>query len=632
MNRKMVALLALAIAITGGSTVVYGAESNLTVEKERTLYAGQSYITRDPVYDLNDTSVNRMESEHFQIIWGNEDTTGTVNRAFVQGNLENLENIRSFYMNELGMDDPGVSMNPYFGDGKYKTNIYIAATGLDKIETDWAYMSVDKDSFGYIVMAPGAMRVDPPSWVVPHEYAHVVTYHQGGSVPGEWYESMANWYRDQYLGSSYYKYGNNVYGPESDFFAPVVLNSDLYFPHLKNWYDDWAILLYATENPDNMNGLGLQLMQNLVHSSESGNMFQVLEKLSGVSIKDILGGYARRMVTMDYSRQENYLKYLNELLADSSNYNKIYTTLQDQGNGWLRVSDSRAPQQGGYNIIPLNVDLNSKKVNVNFKGDTSVQGADWRVSIVAKTKQGETRYSSMWNSGENSLMLQGDEEKVYLVVCATPDEMKNLEVFDENAVGTKYPYEVQVTTSNETGNEGDNSGNTGDNQGGSTGDNSGSTDDNNGQEAIKGQVKVEMYSNNQSSNSNTIAPMFRLTNTGDTAIMMTDLELRYYYTKDEDVHQNLWCDWSNIGSENIAANFVDMNATASADNYVSLTFKAGEIAPGGVVYINTRIARDNWSNYVQEGDYSFKPGSTSYEEWSKVTLYSNGDLIWGIEP
>lgn len=199
-------------------------------------------------------------------------------------------------------------------------------------------------------------------------------------------------------------------------------------------------------------------------------------------------------------------------------------------------------------------------------------------------------------------------------------------------MGTKYPYEVQVTTSNETGNEGDNSGNTGDNQGGSTGDNSGSTDDNNGQEAIKGQVKVEMYSNNQSSNSNTIAPMFRLTNTGDTAIMMTDLELRYYYTKDEDVHQNLWCDWSNIGSENIAANFVDMNATASADNYVSLTFKAGEIAPGGVVYINTRIARDNWSNYVQEGDYSFKPGSTSYEEWSKVTLYSNGDLIWGIEP
>lgn len=637
MNRKMVVLLALALAITGGSTVVYGAENVISAERESVTYASQKYITRDPVYDLSDTSVNRAESEHFQIIWGNEDTTGTVNWEFVQGNLENLENIRSFYMNELGMDDPGVSMNANFGNGKYKTNVYIAATGLSKIETDWAYMSVDKDGFGYIVMAPGAMRVDPPSWVVPHEYAHVVTYHQGGNVIGEWYESMANWFRDQYLGSSYYKYGNTVYGPDSDFFAPVVLNSDLYFPHLKNWYDDWAILLYVTENPDQIDGLGLKVMQDLVHSSEGGNMFQALEKLSGVSIKDILGGYARRMVTMDYSRQDSYLRYLNELLADRNNYNKIYTTLEDKGDGWLCVSNDRAPQQGGYNIIPLNIDLNSKKVNITFKGDNNIQGADWRVSIVAKTRSGETRYSSMWNDGENSLKLQGDEEQVYLVVCATPDEMKNLEVFDENAVGTKYPYEIKVTTSQEDDNTGENQGgntgdNTGENQGGNTGDNTGENQGgNSGQEAVTGKIKVEMYNNNQNSSSNTIAPMFRLTNTGDTTINMGDLELRYYYTKDENIHQNFWCDWSNIGSQNVVAHFIDMNATGT-DNYLSLTFKDGEIAPGGTVYINTRIARDNWSNYIQEGDYSFKEGNSGYEEWQKVTLYSNGNLIWGIEP
>ena len=618
MNRKMVTLLALAITVTCGNAVVYGAQTVERKAYEQAAYSNEKYITRDSVYDLNDTSVNRAESEHFQIIWGNEDTTGTVNWEFVQGNLENLENIRSFYMNELGMKDTGTSMNPAFGDGKYKTNIYIAATGLSEIETDWAYMSVDKDAFAYVVMAPGAMRVNPPSWVVPHEYAHAITYHQGGSVPGHWYESVANWFRDQYLGSSYYRFGDTVYGPESDFFAPVVLNSDLYFPHLKNWYDDWAILLYVKENPDHINGLGLEAMQKLISSNNYEDMFKKLEEISGVSIKEILGGYARRMVTMDYSRQSSYQKFLNEQLADG-NYDKIYTTLQNKSDGWLRISNERAPQQGGYNIIPLDIDLDSKKVVVDFKGDKNISGADWRVSLVAKTRNGETRYSSIWNDGENSLKLQGDEEKVYLVVCATPDEMKQLEVFDVNAVGTKYPYEVKVTTSDKEESGQEIGGNTqGENQGGQT-------------EGVTGNIKVEMYNATQNNITNTISPQFRLTNTGSHTVDMKDLELRYYYTKDENIHQNCWCDWSNIGSQNVVAEFIDTNGKGT-DNFLALTFKEGQMAPGESIYIATRIARDNWSNYVQEGDYSFKQGGNGYEEWQGVTLYANGNLIWGMEP
>lgn len=77
-----------------------------------------------------------------------------------------------------------------------------------------------------------------------------------------WYETMANWFRDQYLGSNYYKYGSSVYGTTSDFFQPIVLNSDYYFPHMKNYYDAWPFLLYVTENPDKMQGLGMQLMRD----------------------------------------------------------------------------------------------------------------------------------------------------------------------------------------------------------------------------------------------------------------------------------------------------------------------------------------------------------------------------------
>ena len=422
-----------------------GAGVQLTSSFTDNKAVASQYITRDSFYDLNDKSVNRLTSEHFQIIWGNNDKTGTVNASFVQGNLENLENIRAFYVNEMGLEDTSVGNN----GGHYKTNLYISNTGLSKVTDDWAYMSVDDGGFAFLVTEPGAMRVDPPSWVLPHEYAHAITKHQNGVVSAPWYETVANWFRDQYLGSSYYKYGNNVYGPESDFFRPIVLNSNYYFPHMKNYYDAWPFLLYVTENPDKMNGLGLDLMKNMLHDTQDQTMFKKLERLSGTSAKDMLGGYARRMVTFDFKRQFSYIDEFNTMMAeDSANYNKVYTTLESDNNGWYKVPDSRAPQQGGYNVIPLNIDLKSKQVVVNFSGDKSVSGADWRASIVAKTKNGATRYSTMWNDGANTLNLQGDEEKVYLVVCATPNEMLDLTSFDEKFEGTKYPYKVQISADN----------------------------------------------------------------------------------------------------------------------------------------------------------------------------------------
>ncbi|WP_410495638.1 DUF6055 domain-containing protein [Cellulosilyticum sp. ST5] len=607
--KKVNRLLIMGLSISMGTGMIYATDITSLEEQQYTIqgeYATQSYVTRDPVYDLNDSSVNRAESEHFQIIWGNGDTTGTVNRQFVLGNLENLENIRTFYLDKLGMGDPATSTSTYFGNTKYKTNVYIAATGLEKIETDWAYMSVDKDGFGYVVMAPGAMRVDPPSWVVPHEYAHVVTYHQGGNIPGEWYESIANWYRDQYLGSEYYKYGNNVYGPASDFFAPVVLNSNLYFPHLKNWYDDWAILLYITENPDQVDGLGLELMQKLVHNNQSGNMFEVLEKLSGQPIKDILGYYARRMVTMDYKRQDSYLSFLNQLLEESSNRSKIYTTLQQESDGWLHVSDERAPQQGGYNIVPLSVDLSKKVVEVDFKGKEGIEGADWRVSIVAKTKSGETRYSTMWSNGINNLNLQGDESEIYLVVCATPDKMNDLEVFNENATGTKYPYAVKVAAKDRTDvEEGDKTG-------------------------LSLSIK-----NTSGAITSTIAQKYQVTASDEKQYDLSKLTIRYYYTAESAAVQTVSNDHSAI-SYNVAPWYVDttsltkaksiaITSSEDADHYIEISFNTMEIYLNrqSILSVDSRLYNQNWSNYNQVNDYSYNKGPA---------LFYEGKLISGSVP
>ncbi len=465
-KRVLAAFLSVAVTFTGitvintpqesvaASKVVTSIDVSSTVTSSKSITEqtrNDEYAVRDVICSLSDSSVNRASSEHFQIIWGNGDTTGTVTYDFIVGNLINLENIRAFYVNELGMKDIATSQNGSLS-GKYKTNVYVSNTGLDEFTDDWAYMSADYQGFAYLFVAPGAMRVDEPSWVIPHELAHVFTYHQGGTVAYAWYEALANWFRDQYLGSEYYAYGGRTYGPTSDFFLPYVTNSSYHVPHMLNWYDTWPIFLYISENPDNIDGLGMEVMRKIcAYDSSNKSMYDVIEELSGVSIKTILAGMSRRMATYDYSRQEHYFARLREAAAyDSSVYSKLYTTLQKaDSNGWQSPAADEAPMQTGFNIIPLDVDLSKDKISAEFVSTSSVKGADFRTSIVTSTADNTTRYSNIVEgNGTAQINLRGDETKAYLVVCATPDTIEKFEVnWDSSAedVSTRYTYKVRVT-------------------------------------------------------------------------------------------------------------------------------------------------------------------------------------------
>ena len=48
--------------------------------------------------------------------------------------------------------------------------------------------------------------------------------------------------------------------------------------------------------------------------------------------------------------------------------------------------------------------------------------------------------------------------------------------------------------------------------------------------------------------------------------------------------------------------------------------------------MQNRFAKNDWSNYDERDDYSFDPTKTAYADWSRVTLYRNGVLVWGAEP
>jgi hypothetical protein len=124
-------------------------------------------------------------------------------------------------------------------------------------------------------------------------------------------------------------------------------------------------------------------------------------------------------------------------------------------------------------------------------------------------------------------------------------------------------------------------------------------------------------------------------NTGSSAITLSDVTIRYYYTINGAQTQNFYCDWSPAGSANVKGSFVTMGTpTTGADTYVEISFTsgAGSLAAGGNTTVQARVAKSNWSNYTQTDDYSFNSTATTFVDWSKVTGYVSGSLQWGTEP
>ena len=150
-----------------------------------------------------------------------------------------------------------------------------------------------------------------------------------------------------------------------------------------------------------------------------------------------------------------------------------------------------------------------------------------------------------------------------------------------------------------------------------------------------GSITIQFYNQSTSGTSNQIYPNFKLLNTGSSAISLLNVRLRYYYTVDGAKPQNFYCDYSPVGSGNVTGAFVTMaTAKTGADTYLEIGFTsgAGSLAAGASVVIQTRIAKNDWSNYTQSNDYSFNATATGYNDWTKVTAYIQSELQWGSEP
>ncbi|MBN1309998.1 MAG: S8 family serine peptidase [Anaerolineae bacterium] len=149
-------------------------------------------------------------------------------------------------------------------------------------------------------------------------------------------------------------------------------------------------------------------------------------------------------------------------------------------------------------------------------------------------------------------------------------------------------------------------------------------------------LKLQYMTPSTDTNAQGIAPYMQLFNIGASSIPLSEIKIRYWFTANGDQTHNYWCDYASVGCGNIASQFVQLPVSRpGADYYLEIGFTsgAGNLEPGANTGpIQQRFSKSDWSNYTQSDDHSFDPSKIQYADWTKITVYQNGILVWGTEP
>jgi mannan endo-1,4-beta-mannosidase len=150
------------------------------------------------------------------------------------------------------------------------------------------------------------------------------------------------------------------------------------------------------------------------------------------------------------------------------------------------------------------------------------------------------------------------------------------------------------------------------------------------------ELKLQYKAGDTNVSDNQIKPHFQIVNIGSNSVPLIELKLRYWYTIDTQQSQTSYVDFAFVGSGNVNRSFSSVSpARTGADTYleVGFTTAAGSIPAGGNSGpIEMRFNKDDWSNFNESNDYSFDATKIAFADWTRVTIYRNGVLVWGTEP
>lgn len=144
-------------------------------------------------------------------------------------------------------------------------------------------------------------------------------------------------------------------------------------------------------------------------------------------------------------------------------------------------------------------------------------------------------------------------------------------------------------------------------------------------------VQVLTQNQEKKATSNTISTYLQLRNTGSQPIQYQDLTVRYWFSPEGTQALNSYIDYAQLGSNNVSITF----GKAGTQTYAELHFAAalGTLAPlSSTSNVQFRLAKADWSNFTLTNDFSYQAAASALAENTHVTVYQQGQLIYGQEP
>lgn len=147
-----------------------------------------------------------------------------------------------------------------------------------------------------------------------------------------------------------------------------------------------------------------------------------------------------------------------------------------------------------------------------------------------------------------------------------------------------------------------------------------------------GDFRVQYKAGDAMAADNAVKPHLNLINDGDQPVSLSELTIRYWFTREGGQAQEFHCDYAQIGCGQVQGAFVATTGQG-ADHYLELSFAGGSLAPGAQTgEIQLRFNKVDWSPYDESDDYSHDSSHTGFADAPQVTLYRQGALAWGAEP
>lgn len=417
-----------------------------------------SYI---PLY-IQDTSTiegsqftwtKTAQSANFTIIWGDSaglDPTVATNTNLVFNPMNILDTMETIYQEFINIgfanDTIGTNLN------LYKIPIIMLNTYGPSGPTGWAFGGQVDDKIGAFWANPLAMQ---DGGVAAHELTHslqaqiVIDFRTPNAMGYAWvntqifWETHANFMRNIIYPQAANAWGMDLYGLES-------------WGQWKNTYENYH-LLFAIKEED-----GINIINDMWKASYSYEYpiaaYKRLSNYTQHQLNDKLYKYARRMPTFDYPT-DNLGHVLRASRSNNMNnfipsVQTLYTILKkDTFNGnHFFAPEEIAPEEYGYNIIPLNPNEDSCAVIIKFKGHTTINPyAGWRYGFVTSLPDGTiSRYSDTYAAPEAIIgfELLPNEHQMYLVVMGAPTTITtnvNHDTWRGYPKRYRFPYEITIS-------------------------------------------------------------------------------------------------------------------------------------------------------------------------------------------